>query len=188
MLSKRDIKRLESQKKIIEAAVRLFSKHSFTSISMRDIAKEANISAALIYKYFDDQQHLYFEAMKAEGKKLISEMEQQESLGNLVYCYIQYMFTQEVLYQMMAYYMLEVNRPQALLPIIPDISRLMDLFEQGLKAKYKAEARQEAQLLFSTLNGLLITYKNLPVFSQDQALKHVHTLAGRYLSHITKDC
>ncbi len=188
MQSKREIKRVESQKKIIDAAVRLFSKHSFAAISMRDIAKEAGISAALIYKYFDDQQHLYFEAMKMESKKLIKEMEGHDKLKDLVYCYIHYMFTEEVLYQMMAYYMLEINRPQESLPVVSEITRLMELFEQGLNEKSKEEARLEAQLLFSTLNGLLITYKNLPTLSQEHSLKHVHMLADRYLKHIKKDC
>ena len=105
----REEKKQVNKQRMVEAAVHLFSKKSFSEVSMRDIAKHADVSPALIYKYFDDQQHLYMEAMKVEGQKLIERLSSHENLPELVEQYIHFMFKEDVLYQMMAYFMLEVR-------------------------------------------------------------------------------
>ncbi|MFB6468885.1 TetR/AcrR family transcriptional regulator [Cytobacillus sp. Hz8] len=181
---KRDIKKQESKQKIIEAALYLFSTKSFTNISIRDIAKQANVSPALIYKYFKDQQQLYIETMKLEGIKLISRLKAFSRLEELTLNYVNYMFKENVLYQMMAYFMLEANRPHTSIPIFAEISELIGIFEQSLKPIFQEEAKSEAQLLFSTLNGLLITYKNYPGFTSEQALEHITFLVKRYIGHL----
>ena len=62
--------------------------------------------------------------------------------------------------------------------------RLMELFESALHPIFQDEARREAQLLFSTMNGLLITFKNYPTLSSDQAFDRILSLAKRYISHL----
>ena len=47
---------------IIEAAKRVFALKPFNKVSIRDIAREAGISHASIYRYFPDQQSLFVEA------------------------------------------------------------------------------------------------------------------------------
>ena len=181
---KREEKKQVNKQRMIKAAVHLFSMKSFTDVSMREIAKHADVSPALIYKYFDDQQHLYMEAMEVEGQKLIEKLSSHDQLTELVDQYIRYMFNEDVLYQMMAYFMLEVRESRPTVPIYREIARLMELFECALKPIFQTEAKREAQLLFSTLNGLLITYKNYPMFSSDQALDHILSLSKRYISHL----
>lgn len=181
---KREEKRQANKQRMIEAAVHLFSKKSFADVSMRDIAKQADVSPALIYKYFDDQQHLYMEAMKVEGQKLIEELSSHQQLTDLVDGYIRYMFKEDVLYQMMAYFMLEMRSKRPTIPIYREIARLMELFESALQPLFPSEAKREAQLLFSTLNGLLITYKNYPTLPNDQALEYMLSLSKRYVSHL----
>ncbi len=44
------------QDAIITAAERVFSTKPFAEVSIRDIAREAGISHASIYRYFPDQQ------------------------------------------------------------------------------------------------------------------------------------
>ncbi len=57
---------------IIDAAEEVFATRPFTRVSMRDIAKQAGISPALIYRYFPDQQHLFVEAFLRGTEHLIS--------------------------------------------------------------------------------------------------------------------
>ncbi|HQI24391.1 MAG TPA: helix-turn-helix domain-containing protein, partial [Smithella sp.] len=47
---------------IVEAAQRVFAVKPFNKVSIRDIAREAGISHASIYRYFPDQQSLFVEA------------------------------------------------------------------------------------------------------------------------------
>ncbi|OAO77506.1 helix-turn-helix domain-containing protein [Geobacillus sp. FSL K6-0789] len=53
---------------IIDAAIRLFSQKSISNVGMRDIAKEAGISPALIYRYFKDRDDLFVTAFLYTSK------------------------------------------------------------------------------------------------------------------------
>lgn len=180
----REEKKQLNKQRMIDAAVHLFSQKPFSEVSMRDIAKQAEVSPALFYKYFDDQQHLYIEAMKIEAQKLMDKLSTITKLPDLVEHYIRYMFNEEVLYQMMAHFMLEGAGKRPSIPTYKDISRLIEHFESALRPIYPEDAKREAQLLFSAMNGLLITYKNYPELSNEQSLDHILSLAERYLSHL----
>lgn len=180
-------KSANSKAKIVQSAIYLFSKKSFNEVSMRDIAREAEVSPALIYKYFEDQQHLYTEALHIEGQKLIDEMQKSTSLKQLVENYIIYMYQHDVLYQMMAYFMLEMKNKQRDVPIFEETTKMIYQLAAALKPYVKSDEKKEAQLLFSTLNGLLITYKNYPTYSDEKALKHILSLANHYLLRFKKE-
>ena len=57
-------RRLEEKQKrrddIVDAAERIFSKSDFDSVSMEQVAREARVSRALVYVYFQDKSDLYF--------------------------------------------------------------------------------------------------------------------------------
>lgn len=171
----------QTKQKILKVAMELFSKKSFTSVTIRDVAKAAGVSPSLIYKYFEDQERLYFEAMQVASEELIIYLSDSLTLDSFVQNYIDYMFKTEVLYEMMAYFMLEASRPHAKFPIMSEISSVMNLLE---KKTPLPNAKQETQLLFSTLNGLLITYKNLPNYAPNEALAHIQDLAQHYINRL----
>ena len=58
---------------IVDAAEKVFSSKPFSKVSMRDIAKEAGISPALIYDHFPDQQHLFMEAFLRGAAHLLDQ-------------------------------------------------------------------------------------------------------------------
>ena len=47
---------------VIESALALFSKRPFFKVGIRDVAREAGISPATIYRYFPSQEELFNEA------------------------------------------------------------------------------------------------------------------------------
>jgi len=61
---------------IISAAERVFAKKAFNMVTIRDIAKEAGISHALIYRYFPDQQSLFVEACIRRGAEIVEFVNQ----------------------------------------------------------------------------------------------------------------
>src|SRR4030042_379008 len=63
MLSERKKKKKVPRRNIIiDAAEKEFATKPFNRVNMRDIAKRAGISPALIYRHFPDQQSLFVEA------------------------------------------------------------------------------------------------------------------------------
>ncbi len=49
--------------RIRDAALKLFARHGYAAVSMRQIASEVGIQAGAIYLYFEDKQALLFELM-----------------------------------------------------------------------------------------------------------------------------
>lgn len=178
-LSKREQKKFMNRQNIIDAAIQLFSSKPFSEVSMRAIAKHANISPALIYQYFDDQQHLFMVAFQIESTKLLAILEQETNdLTTLAKKYIQYMFVHDNLYQMMSYFMLEKDQHVKVSDGLHDITNsILSLIQETLTNDVPEERLKSAsQLVFATLNGLLITYKNLPGRSNEATLLHMYHL------------
>lgn len=192
-VSKREQKKTINRENIMNAAIELFSSKPFAEVSMRAIAKHANVSPGLIYQYFDDQQHLFMTAFKIESSSLLNVLQQtiegqNHPLELLAAKYIEYMYTHDNLYQMMTYFMLENeqhgNVSQELRAIIEE---LFSLFKEALSKHLPEEnLKNTVQLFFASLNGLLITYKNLPGRSPDSTLQHIKQLADLLITTIKR--
>ena len=48
-----------SYRKLLKAALALFSQRGLNSVTIKDIAKLASLNTALIYYYFDSKEHLF---------------------------------------------------------------------------------------------------------------------------------
>ena len=56
-----------------EAALRLFARHGFAAVSMRQIAAEVGVQAGALYLYTPDKQALLFELMREHLKDLLAD-------------------------------------------------------------------------------------------------------------------
>ncbi len=54
----------ERRRELLEAAMSLFMERGYDSVSMRDIAREAGVTAGLAYHYFDSKQNLFAAAIE----------------------------------------------------------------------------------------------------------------------------
>ena len=166
---------------ILQQSILLFSKNSFKNVTIRQIAKESGISPALIYKYFDTQEDLYYAAMQYASHKLLERLKTIESLEQFVEEYLRHMFTSEVLFEIMTYFSLDQDHSKNLLPISNEINQFLGLLEQKIAGPH---AKTEAQLLFSTLNGLIISYKKVPNRDTEAKIAAIQKLAAYYVSHL----
>ncbi|TVS04053.1 MAG: TetR/AcrR family transcriptional regulator [Rhodobacteraceae bacterium] len=57
--------------RIREAALRLFARHGYAAVSMRQIAKEVGVQAGTLYLYTPDKQTLLFDLMQAHMQELL---------------------------------------------------------------------------------------------------------------------
>lgn len=165
---------------ILQAAIRLLRTEPFHKVSVRAIAKEAGVSPSLIYKYFTDQQELFIQAFSAESKLLIQYVKQHAvSLESATVAYLHYMYEHDSLYQIMANFMLSPQKNEAALPFVaPFIEDLFTIFESTTPVI----RRIDSQLIFSTLNGALITYKDHPALDD---LAHMEKVVQHLIIHFS---
>lgn len=187
----RDQKRLVRKTAIIEAAERVFATKPFPKVSMRDIAKEAGISPALIYRHFPDQQHLFVEAFLRGAARLLDQFSEQyteerpATLEETADAFLTYLTDNEQFTKMMAHFMLEGSVHEVLLDKINTTERsILDIFD-GLFRKLGARenTRIISHCFFAALNGIIITFRRYPGRTQEELKKHMDHL-GRIMARM----
>lgn len=69
------MKKKKTKQFILDKSLDIFSKNSFFSVSMQDLANCLEIKKSLIYYYFDSKSKLYKETVSKYFKKLIKKLE-----------------------------------------------------------------------------------------------------------------
>jgi AcrR family transcriptional regulator len=64
--------------KVRQAASKLFARHGFAAVSMRQIAAEVGVQAGALYLYTPDKQSLLFDLMQGHMQDLLAAWEAQE--------------------------------------------------------------------------------------------------------------
>ncbi|MEX3014651.1 TetR/AcrR family transcriptional regulator [Gymnodinialimonas hymeniacidonis] len=64
--------------KVRDAALRLFARHGFAAVSMRQIAREVGVQAGALYLYTPDKQTLLFELMRDHLEDLLADWQAPE--------------------------------------------------------------------------------------------------------------
>ncbi|UWP97380.1 TetR/AcrR family transcriptional regulator [Aliiroseovarius crassostreae] len=62
--------------RVREAALRLFARHGYAAVSMRQIAREVGVQAGALYLYTKDKQSLLFDLMRAHMDELLAAWEE----------------------------------------------------------------------------------------------------------------
>lgn len=68
---------------IREAAQRLFARHGYAAVSMRQIAREVGVQAGALYAYTPDKQALLCDLMEAHMARLLASWQDEPSLPPL---------------------------------------------------------------------------------------------------------
>ncbi len=171
---------------IVDAAEAVFAAKPFSKVSMRDIAREAGISPALIYRHFPDQQHLFVEAFLRGSAKLADIFDQvlntrsDACIEEAAKEFIAYLTEHEQYFKMMTHFMLEGSLSEGLQGRLNDIERsMLDKFDQVFeKAGMKGNPRMLSHAFFAALNGVLITFRQHPGRSAGEASKHMDQIGG----------
>jgi len=174
---------------ILASALKLFSEHDFAGVTVRDIAREAGVSPGTIYRYYENLDALFLDAFfvgARELARLIEEELQKDSgcsITRLCELYIIYLNDELSFYRMMGHFMLGGKlSPGATEELNPVMRSLIDIVEKVLiKAGYpdnQKETRFFAHALFSSLNGLMISYARYPGRSLEDIKRHTVRLSA----------
>mgnify|MGYP004703730697 CR=1 FL=1 len=178
----KDEAKLARQEIIIEAAQRVFAVKPFNKVSIRDIAGEAGISHASIYRYFPDQQALFVEAF-LHGAKAISislaglvENAKSPNIIKIGDAYVTYLMDNDQYFRMMTHFMLDGSLSEEKIEKLNAAERrIFDQFDKLFRKMNKPEpVRLLSHAFFAALNGVLITFRNYP--GRTPAAVHQHML------------
>lgn len=173
---------------IVDAAERVFATTPFKKVNMRDIAREAGISPASIYRYFPDQQALFVHALVREFQKIseaidaFAKVEIPDSLEIGAAGFLDYLIERDQYFRMMTNFILDADLNPDLLDQINTVVRTslekVDVLFERLGAK---EPRLLSHAFFAALNGILITFHNYPGRSREEVRNHMQHL-GRIIA------
>ena len=177
--------RKAKQQVIIDAAERVFASKAFNQVSMRDIAGEAAVSHATIYRYFPDKQALLVEAFVRGIREIItsirtsSQKDPGDEIREAAELFVDFLSRNDHYFKMMSHFMLNgdlslerVDRLNA------TVRPLLDQFEIILKRLgAEKDTRCLAHCFFAALNGILITFRDYPGRSPEDVRYHMRLLA-----------
>jgi AcrR family transcriptional regulator len=186
-----ELKEAEKQARrdiILEAAITLFSTHKISNVGIRDIAKEAGISPALIYRYFDDRDSLFLAVFHKKSEEMIVSITESleknshttpETVGKE---FVTYLLDNELFFQMMTYFMLDRDYSEKVVnklnQMIREIMKVFDRSFQDTAIANKENIRMYSHALFAALNGIMITFYNYPGRSEEEVRNYVLSLAS----------
>lgn len=170
---------------IINAAMILFERMPFQDIGMRDIAAEAGVSAASIYRYFPSRDDLFAEALIRDiiivEQRFEKRMEDQSaSVDELAVEVVDYLFDNEPTYQMMSYFMTKVDMEAHIVNRFNTVARyFLDLIDQVLirEGGDSATIRNYSHAFFASLAGVVMAFRNYSGRNKEERREHIHRLA-----------
>jgi Transcriptional regulator len=169
---------------IIAAAERVFSTKSFNAVTIRDIAKEAGISHALIYRYFPDQQSLFVEACIRRGAKIVEFISKLIDDNNNIKIekvtdlFINFLVENDQYFRMMTHFMLDGSLSKEMIERLNIGERvLLDQFDRiFVKVSSGKNVRMLSHAYFAAMNGIVITFRNYPGRSRKEVMNHMQAL------------
>jgi len=170
---------------IVEAAQRVFAVKPFNNVSIRDIAREAGISHASIYRYFPDQQSLFVEAFLHGAEEITAILDgiiknsRKNPIEKVAEAYLSYLIDNDQYFRMMTHFMLDGSLSAEMVERL-NISerRLFDKFDTLFrKVNMPEPVRPLSHAFFAALNGVLITFRNYPGRNLKDVHHHMHRIA-----------
>jgi AcrR family transcriptional regulator len=177
--------KLARQGLIIEAAGRVFAVKPFNEVSIRDIAREAGISHASIYRYFPDQQALFIEAFLRGAGEIGEVLEgliengKNPDILKVSDAYVTYLMDNDQYFRMMTHFMLDGSLSAEKIEKLNDAERrVFDQFDRMFQKMKKPEpVRLLSHAFFAALNGVLISFRNYPGRTNKAVRQHILNIA-----------
>jgi AcrR family transcriptional regulator len=165
---------------IVDAAEKEFATKPFNRVTMRDIAKRAGISPALIYRHFPDQQSLFAETFYRgvqevfQGLYRTIDESPNGSIEEVARVFIEYFTMHDQYFRMLMNFFMEGSVDRDLFDKLNVLERqMLDNFDIIFKKmNIKGNIRLHSHTMFAALTGIVATFRNHPSKNDDEVLKH----------------
>ena len=167
---------------VIESALALFAKKPFYEVGMREVADEAGISPATIYRYFPSQEELFNEAFiqdissASKGFEKMLETDEPVGIEDFAIKFVEHLIENESTFQMMAYLMLKDNLAHPVMGQFDSVTKIFfDLFTTLLERNGMPteNARIYSHSFVASITGILMTFRNNPLKDRESARDHI---------------
>jgi AcrR family transcriptional regulator len=171
---------------IINAAEMEFATKPFNRVNMRDIARRAGISPALIYRHFPDQRSLFAETYVRGISGILDRIRKRiddsrdGAFGEVVDLFINFFTRNDHYYRTMIIFFLEGPVERGLFDKLNSMERkLLGHFDAMFaKMQIEGDIRFHSHTLFAALIGIVTTFRSHPDKSERQILKHRRRIAA----------
>ncbi len=175
-------KERETRKQIIiKSALSLFAKQHFYEVGMRDIAEEAGVSPATLYRYFPCQEDLFIEAFLHDISLVSNEFENMvkrekpATIEEFAVAYVDHLFQNESVFQMIAYLMMKDNLAHPAMGKFDSVTKVFfdlcaELFE---RYGVKENTRFYAHSFVASMTGIIMTFRNHPLKGKEMVRQHI---------------
>lgn len=172
---------------ILDSAERLFATKPFDKVSMQEIADEAGLAKSSIYTYFPAQEDLFVEAALRDIHELLNNLEgmmaakPNSDIGDIIDAFISYFVNHDSFFRMASLFMLHGTLSDESVDKLNMSGRkILDIFDMIFsKMNYKKDVRLLSHTVFSTLSGILISYRKYPGRNDDERIAHMKRIGSR---------
>jgi AcrR family transcriptional regulator len=163
---------VETRKNILETAARLFSSVGYANTSLSQVAKEANVSKALIFWHFENKEQLFHAALQHSLEPYfinvvsdLDDLDEVAQIRKLIDLYYEFVSTHVFSVKLVLSLLLrDEQNPDDIVGRIGQLFRvyrslLADIIESGRNKgcfRERVDSAQDAALIMATLNGILI--------------------------------
>lgn len=182
-LQLRENEREKRKTLIIAAAMNMFKEKSFHDIGMRDIAAEAGVSPASIYRYFPSRDDLFVEALIRDinkiEKRLRARVAEKSNIDSLAIDVVDYLIDNEATFQMMCHFLMrgEENK-KAFKKFNAVMLYFTKMFDEVVSKSDGAEGlRFHSQAFFASLAGIVMTFRHYPGRTPQERREYMHRLS-----------
>ncbi len=166
-----DVEALQAREKILEAAVALFAQQGYDTTSLSQVARQANVSKALIFWHFENKEQLYRSALQKTLEPYFIDLDEpqgqspQDQIAKLIDSF--YDFVTDNVYSVRFFLSLVLRHDQSDEEGFRRVSELYSLFRGSLQQiiemgqrdgvfRRDADAARDAGLTMVTLAGILV--------------------------------
>ncbi len=179
------LERKARQNIIVDAAERVIISRPFDQVNMRDIAREAGVSPASIYRYFPYQHTLYMETFFRCVKDMVSlfsdlaEEQESKAIEHIAENFIDYFFDNTHYFKMMGHFILgtdiDNNTKKRLEEGLRSVFEQFDIIFRSINVK--GDVRLLSKSFFYSLYGILLTAGDLSGVAGERSRRQMKEMA-----------
>lgn len=187
MLEEKQI--VDKREQILDAAERLFADKGFDAVSVRELAKEANVNLAMISYYFGSKDKMYetlFENRIAITRTAIRNVSEKnitplEKLNAVIDIYVEKMMSNRKFQRIMTREMFQSTRPELNAAIVASTSKnkqeVNNIIQEGIKKKLfrKIDVDMTIMTMISTVVHLVSACKYSQNMFQKKSEEELYT-------------